>query len=98
MAGKICSRMNERINRLLAAQVGWMMATLAVLAALSSFSYELYFVLSFTGLLIITEQVLPFRVTPRWQRRIYWVIVFGLVGLFYIVIRRILAILPEGLI
>ena len=90
--------MNTPVNRLLTAQVGWMMATLALLSALSSFTYELYFVLSFIGLLVVTERLMPFRVTPRWQRRVYWIIASGVVGLVYIVVRRILAILPEGLI
>jgi hypothetical protein len=71
-------------------------ATLS-LVLLDSLSYELYFVTSLIGLLIIVELTAPIAVTPRWRARLKWIIVLGM-GIFsYIVIQRILAILPAGI-
>jgi hypothetical protein len=88
--------MYARRERFLVGQLAWMVATVLLLVVLNSFSYELFFVVSLIGLLVITELTMPFHVTPTWQRRLRWLILLGLVGFGYIVIRRILAILPPG--
>ncbi|ELY93044.1 hypothetical protein C482_20256 [Natrialba chahannaoensis JCM 10990] len=75
-------------------QVAWMLAMVLSLTLLGSFSYELFFVLSLIGLLIITELTAPFAVAPDWRRRLRWIILVGLVGFGIIVIQRILEILP----
>lgn len=75
-------------------QLAWMLAAVLVLSLLGSFSYELYFVLSLIGLLIVTELTAPFTVTPAWRRRLRWLILLGLVGFAVVVVRRILEILP----
>jgi len=75
-----------------------MLAMTLILAVLGAFELELFFVLSLIGLLIVVELTAPFNVTPRWRRRLLPVIALGLVGFGVIVIRRILEILPEGLI
>lgn len=74
----------------------WALSALLVLVVLESLSYELYFVLTLIGILVVTELTAPFNLTPRWRSRLKWVILLGLVVFAYIVIRRILAILPEG--
>jgi hypothetical protein len=56
------------------------------------------FVVSLIGLLVVTELTAPFAITPAWRRRLLWVIGVGLLGFGYIVIRRILEILPAGVI
>jgi len=76
--------------------LAWALSALLVLVALESLSYELYFVLALIGLLVVTELTAPFNITPRWRARLKWVILCGLVVFGYIVVRRILAILPEG--
>ncbi|ELY42709.1 hypothetical protein [Natronorubrum bangense] len=80
--------------RFIHGQLAWMVAAVLVLSVLGSFSYELFFVLSLIGLLIVTELTAPFAVTPDWRRRLRWLILLGLVGFGVIVIRRILEILP----
>ncbi|WP_206335617.1 hypothetical protein [Natronolimnobius sp. AArcel1] len=75
-------------------QLAWMLAALLALSLLGSFSYELFFVLSLIGLLIVTELTAPFAVTPDWRRRLRWLILVGLCGFGVVVIRRILEILP----
>ncbi|MDJ1434308.1 hypothetical protein QNM96_19995 [Halostagnicola sp. A-GB9-2] len=75
-------------------QIAWMVATILVLTLLGSLSYELFFVLTLIGFLILTELTAPVTVTPKWRRRLMWVIVIGLIGFGIIVVRRILEILP----
>jgi len=71
-----------------------MVATVLVLALLNALSYELVFVCSLIGFLIVTELTALFNVTPTWRRRLRWLILLGLVGFAVIVVRRILEILP----
>jgi hypothetical protein len=66
------------------------------LTLLNALELELFFVVSLIGLLVVVELTAPFNVTPRWRRRLLPIIVLGLAGFSYIVIRRILEILPEG--
>ncbi len=80
------------------AQIAWMLSVILVLSLLGSLSLELFFVLSLIGLLIVVELTAPFRITPRWRKRLWMVIGLGLVGFGVIVIRRILEILPPGVI
>ena len=80
------------------AQLAWMLGATLVLVLLESLSYELVFVVSLIGFLIVTELTAPFAVTPRWRKRLKWAIGVGLVVFGYIVTRRILAILPPGVI
>lgn len=75
-----------------------MLGTLLVLAALSALSLELFFVCSLIGFLVIVELTAPFTVTPEWRSRLKWVVLAGLAVFGYIVVRRILEILPPGLV
>ncbi len=75
-----------------------MCGAVLVLVLLDSLEYELVFVVSLIGFLVVTELTAPFAVTPAWRRRIKWLIGVGLLVFGYIVIRRILAILPPGVI
>ncbi len=75
-------------------QIAWMLATAMVLVLLGSLSYELFFVVSLLGFLIVTELTAPIVITPAWRRRLRWIIALGLLGFAYVVVRRILEILP----
>lgn len=77
-------------------QMAWMLGAILVLVTLGSVSYELVFVLSLLGLLIVTELTAPINVTPAWRARLKWLILIGLIGFGVIVVRRILEILPPG--
>nr|WP_175417071.1 hypothetical protein [Natrinema pallidum] len=74
--------------------IAWMVAVVLTLSLLNALSYELFFVLSLIGFLIVTELTAPFNVTPTWRRRLRWPILFGLIGFAVVVVRRILKILP----
>jgi hypothetical protein len=75
-----------------------MLSAILVLTLLDALTLELVFVLSLIGLLVMTELTAPFNVTPQWRRRLLPFIGLGLIGFGVIVIRRILAILPPGLV
>lgn len=87
-----------RRQRFVHAQTAWMLAVVVLLSALGSLSLELFFVLSLIGLLVVIELTAPVSVTPAWRRRLRWIVLAGLAGFAYVVIRRILEILPPGLI
>lgn len=85
-----------RRRRFVHANLAWLLATALVLALLDALTYELFFVVSLIGFLIVVELTAPFRVTPAWRRRLKWVILVGLLGFAYVVVQRIIAILPPG--
>lgn len=88
----------RRRQQFIVGQVGWMLATVLVLSVLSALSLELFFVVSLIGFLVIVELTAPFSVTPRWRERLKWIILLGLIGFGVIVVKRILEILPPGVI
>jgi len=78
------------------AQTAAMVASIVILVLLNSFTLELFFVLSLIGLLITTELTAPFTVTPKWRRRLRWVILLGLAGFGYLITRRLVRILSTS--
>jgi hypothetical protein len=86
----------RRRQRFIHAQLAWMLAAALALVLLNSLSYELFFVVSLIGFLVVVELTAPFAVTPRWRSRLKWLIGLGLLVFGYIVIQRILEILPPG--
>jgi hypothetical protein len=78
----------SRRMRFVHGQVAWMVATVLILAVLGSLSYELFFVVSLLGFLIVTELTAPISITPAWRRRLRWIILLGLAGFTYVVVRR----------
>ncbi|WP_049998622.1 hypothetical protein [Halococcus sediminicola] len=86
----------RRRQRFIYAQTAWMLAAIGGLALLGALSLELFFVVSLIGFLIIVELTAPFSVTPEWRSRLRWIILAGLAVFAYVVVRRVLAILPEG--
>lgn len=73
-----------------------MLTALVVLAALNALSLELYFAVSLIGFLVVVELTAPFGVSPRWRSRLKWLIFLGLVVFAVVVVRRILELLPPG--
>lgn len=71
-----------------------MLAIVLGLLLLGTFSYEVFFVLSLIGFLIIVELTAPVNITPEWRRRLTWLILIGLVVFAAVVVRRLLEILP----
>ncbi len=79
-------------------QLAWMLGTVLALALLESLSYELFFVVSLIGFLVVVELTAPFDVAPRWRARLKWLVLAGLAVFGYIVVRRVLEILPPGVV
>ena len=87
----------SRRMRFVHAQAAWLLAALLALTLLGALSLELFFVVSLVGFLVVVQLTAPFNVTPRWRRRLTWFIAVGLLVFGYIVVKRILEILPRGL-
>jgi hypothetical protein len=83
-------------QRVVHANLAWMLTAALVLTLLDSLSYELFFSVSLVGFLVVVELTAPVRITPVWRRRIRWFILLGLAGFAYLVVQRVLAILPPG--
>ena len=88
----------RRRQQFLIGTIAWQLGTILVLALLGSLSRGLRIVVSMIGLLVVTELAAPCAITPAWRRRLLWIIWAGRLGFGYIVIRRILEILPSGVI
>lgn len=86
----------HRRRRFLHGHVAWMLGCLVVLAVLESLTLELFFVASLIGLLVVIELTAPVEATPRWRRRLRWLVAAGLLAFVAMVVRRILAIIPPG--
>jgi len=69
-----------------------------VLALLDALEYELFFVISLIGFLVVVELTAPLNLTPTWRARLKWLIAGGLLVFAYVVVRRILEILPPGVV
>lgn len=80
------------------ATIAWMAITLLGLAALEAYSLELFFVVSLVGFLVVTELTAPSVASPPWRKRLRWFIALGLLAFGAVVIRRILRVLPDGVI
>ena len=88
----------RRRQQFVVGNLAWWLGALLVLSVLGSLSLELFFVVSLIGFLVVVELTAPFTVTPAWLRRLVWLIGIGLAVFGYIVVRRILEILPPGVI
>lgn len=88
----------RRRTRFVHATLAWLLASVLVLVVLDALSYELVFVVGLIGFLVVIELTAPLNIQPGWRRRLRWLILLGLVVFAGIVVRRILAILPPGVV
>jgi hypothetical protein len=86
----------RRRQRFVQGQAAWMLVALVVLAVLGALSLELYFLVSLVGFLVVVELTSPINVTPQWRSRLKWIVLLGLLLFGYVVVQRILRILPGG--
>jgi len=87
----------DRRLRLVAVQTVWTYGAVVALTLFGALTFELFFIVSLIGFLIVIELTAPYVVEPRWRTRLRWVVGLGFVGFGYIAIRRVLSILPSGL-
>ena len=88
----------KRRLRFVAGTLAWSLGTLFVLVLTGWLTYELFFVVSLIGLLVVVELTSPLHIRPRWRRRLRWVIAVGVAGFLVILARRTIAVLPPGVI
>jgi hypothetical protein len=76
--------------------VVWMLLGLAVLSVFDALSFELVFVVSFLGYLVMSEVETPVNRTVTWRRRLWPITVLGTLGFGYILATHLLRALPPG--
>lgn len=86
----------RRREQFIYGNLAWHCGAALVLVLLNSLTLELFFVVGLIGFLVVTELTAPFNVTPQWRSRLKWLIGLGLAVFGYVVVKRILAILPPG--
>lgn len=82
-------------NEFVSVLIAWMSAATVVLVLTDALSYELFFAISFIGLIVTLEYTSPAYVTPAWRRRLRWVALCGFAVFGYIVANRFLLALAE---
>jgi choline-glycine betaine transporter len=86
----------DRQLRFVLAQAAWMLCTTLLLVLFEALMIETFVMLSFVGLLIVTELTAPLTVVPPWRTRVRWVILIGLLAVLYVMIQGILQVVPPG--
>ena len=74
-----------------------MLGAALLLSMLGMLAYDLFFVASTLGLLVLGTATEPTAVTPRWRRRLRWLGYAGLAGFLLLVIGRLGENLPRVL-
>jgi len=67
----------------------WMFITLFFLMLGKNLDIQLFFVLNLIGFLVLVELTTPFNFKPEWKNRLKWVVLVGVIGFSYIVIKKI---------
>jgi hypothetical protein len=69
-------------------QALWMVVTAALLVAIRMLSFELFYIISFIGLLIMSQLFSPRSSSPRWWLRLRIVIAIGFVVFAYLLTNQ----------
>jgi hypothetical protein len=83
-----------RRQRFVYGHLAWMLGVALALALLDALTYAVFFIVAFVGFLSLLEWTGPVRVAPPWRRRLRLAILLGLAGIGYLVVRRVVALLP----
>ena len=83
-----------RQYRFVSGVLAWTLTGLFVLVATGWFTYELLFVVSLIGVLIVVEFTSPIHVRPLWRKRLRWIVLVGIAGFLVVLARRTIAVLP----
>ena len=73
--------------------VGWFVVSLVVLAALDAMTFDLFYVSSLIGFLVVTELTAPLNRIQQWRSRLGLIAAAGFLVFLYLVVTRIQAIL-----
>ncbi len=83
--------------RFVHALTAWLLGTVLLLTVFDSLTAGWLYSFSLVGLFVVIELTAPFRVRPRWRKRLRGVIIVGMAGLGFLVVSRTLEALPEAL-
>lgn len=67
----------------------WMFIILFFLIIGKNLNIEIFFVLNLIGFLVLVELTTPFHFKPAWKNRLKWVVLAGVIGFSYIVIKKV---------
>lgn len=73
--------------------VAWFVVSLVVLAVFGAVNYELFYVTSLIGFLVVTELTAPLNRIQQWRSRLGLVALAGFLGFGYIAVTRLQEIL-----
>lgn len=88
---------SARRLRFVRMQVAWMLGSALLLVLVGLLDYDLFFLASLLGLLVLATATEPVTVTPRWRRRLRWLAYAGLAAFAVVLVRRLAENLPRGL-
>lgn len=77
-----------RRTRFVFGLTAWLTLSIVVLTAFDSFSYELFFVCSFLGLVLVTRLTKPTVAAPQWRAPLPWLVRAGMLVFVYVAGRR----------
>jgi hypothetical protein len=87
----------QRRLRFVRVQMAWMLGAALLLSLVGALDYDLFFLVSLAGLLLLVTATEPAATTPRWRRRLRWLAYVGLAVFAVVVLRRLAGNLPRGL-
>jgi hypothetical protein len=73
--------------------VGWLVVSLVVLSAFGSLNFDLVYVSSLVGFLVVTELTAPLNRIQQWRSGLGVVAAAGFLGFAYLVVSRVQSIL-----
>lgn len=74
-------------------QFNLLVVVMAILLLFDLFAVELFYILTFLGLLVITHVFAPVDKEPQWYFLTKWLSRLGFIGLGYILLQRVVMIL-----
>jgi hypothetical protein len=73
-----------------------MLVAVTGLALFGALTLELFFYASFFGFLLIMGTTAPVYRTARWRRGLRWFVAVGVVVFAYLIVTRLLSVIPAG--
>lgn len=89
--------MNRKRDWLILSQITLMINVAFVLTTFDTPSYELFFIISFVGFLVLKDLTDSRYVNVNWQLRLRKFVFLGTAVFMYIMIRGIIELAPPGL-
>lgn len=85
--------MLTRQQRFIYALSAWMFIVLILMSLTRSYDLTLFFILMLMGFLVLVEITSPYHISPKWVRRLSWVVAVGVIVFMVIVAKKAMDIL-----